>query len=91
MNILDAPIFTDPTMEIFDACGFNRGLQYLLHPKSALQLARLYKEGYSQGKQQKENGAHTQMGGIVAIRPPGIVTYHFASEYLGDFTESFTN
>ena len=89
LKISDAPIYTDPTLEIFDACGLNRGLQYLLHPKSALQLARLYKDGYAQSKQKKENGSHTQMGGIVAIKPPGIVTYYFASEFLGEFDDTY--
>jgi peroxiredoxin len=88
LNIMDAPIFTDPTMEIFDACGLNRGLKYLLNAKAILQAGKLYKEGYTQGTQKKENGAHTQMGGIMAIKPPGQVTYHFASEYLGDFDDS---
>jgi peroxiredoxin len=87
LNITDANIFTDPTMEIFDACGFNRGLKYLVNAKTVLQGIKLYNEGFSQGTQKKENGAHTQMGGIIAIRPPGIVTYHFASEYLGHFDD----
>jgi peroxiredoxin len=88
VNILDAPIFTDPTLEIFDACGFNRGLKYLLNPLSAIQMAKLYRDGYTQGTQTKDNGLHTQMGGIVAIKPPGQVTYHFASEYLGDLEDA---
>jgi hypothetical protein len=87
MKIFDAPIFTDPTLEIFDACGFNRGLEYLLTPKSALSMAKLYMGGYSQGQQKKENGFHTQMGGILAFKPPGQVTYQFKSEYLGDFDD----
>lgn len=87
MNVLDAPIFTDPSLEIFDACGLNRGIKYLVSPGTVIQAAKLYKEGYSQGKQVKENGFHTQMGGVMAIKPPGQVTYYFASEYLGDFED----
>lgn len=88
LGLLDAPIFTDPTLEIFDACGFNRGLNFLLTPMSAVKMAKLYWEGYSQGKQSKETGAHTQMGGIAVFKPPGLLTYHFVSAYLGDFDDS---
>ncbi|MDO9183373.1 MAG: AhpC/TSA family protein [Bacteriovorax sp.] len=87
MNVSDAPIFTNPNHEIFDACGFNRGVKYLMTPQSAMKMVKLYWEGYSQGTQQKGNGEHTQMGGILAIKPPGKVTYHYVSEYLGDFDE----
>ena len=87
LKIPNAIIFTDPTLEIFDACGFNRGLKYLVNAKTVLQGIKLYKDGFSQGEQKKENGSHLQMGGIIAMKPPGIVTYHFASEYLGHFDE----
>lgn len=85
LKLKDAVVFTDPTLEIFDACGFNRGLKYLVNAKTLLQGIKLYNEGYTQGEQKKENGSHIQMGGIIAVKPPGIVTYHFASEYLGHF------
>lgn len=87
LNIPEAPIFTDPSLEIFDACGLNRGLKYLVNAKTVLQGIKLYNEGYTQGAQSKETGFHTQMGGIIAIKPPGQVTYHFASEYLGHFDD----
>jgi peroxiredoxin len=85
LKIKDLLVFTDPSLEIFDACGFNRGLKYLVNAKTVLQGIKLYNEGFSQGVQTKENGSHLQMGGIIALKPPGIVTYHFASEYLGHF------
>lgn len=87
LKIPNALIFTDPTLEIFDACGFNRGLKYLVNAKTVLQGIKLYKDGFTQGEQKKDNGSHLQMGGIIALKPPGIVTYHFASEYLGHFDD----
>lgn len=87
LKIPNALIFTDPSLEIFDACGFNRGLKYLINAKTILQGIQLYKEGFSQGVQKKDNGSHLQMGGIIALKPPGIVTYHFASEFLGHFDD----
>lgn len=87
LKIPNALVFTDPTMEIFDACGFNRGLKYLINAKTLLQGIQLYQDGFTQGVQTKKNGSHLQMGGIIALKPPGIVTYHFASEFLGHFDD----
>lgn len=85
VNARDALIFTDPTLEVFDACGLKRGIFNLVNPKSLKGAIGLSKEGYSQGAWDTRTGTHTQMGGVVAIKPPGNVVYHFVSEYLGDF------
>lgn len=81
----DAPVFTDPTLEVFDACGLKRGLMNLVDPRGVARMISLSKEGYSQGAMDKRTGHHTQMGGVVAFKPPGTAVYHFISNYLGDF------
>ena len=87
LKIPHALIFTDPSLEVFDACGFNRGLKYLVNAKTVMEGLKLYNEGYTQGIPTKATGSNLQMGGIIAMKPPGIVTYHFASEYLGHFED----
>ncbi len=84
MKVLDAQIFTDPSLEVFDACGLNRGLTYLLSTSTVRGFYKLKKQGFSQGKQQKENGYHRQMGGVIVMSKTGQVLYHYASHYLGD-------
>ena len=80
-----APIFTDPTLQAFDACGLKRSPLNLIDPRGAKRMYDLVNEGYNQGTADKRTGFHTQMGGVVVFRPPGIVAYHFISDYLGDF------
>jgi len=87
LKIPNALIFTDPSLEIFDACGFNRGIKHLVNIKTIVEGFKMHKEGFSQGEQKRDNGSHLQLGGIIAIKPPGVVTYHFASEYLGHFDD----
>jgi hypothetical protein len=85
IKALDAPVFTDPSLEVFDACGMKRGIVNLIDPRSVGKFISLSKKGYSQGTINETTGAHTQMGGVVAFKPPGTVVYHFVSNYLGDF------
>jgi hypothetical protein len=85
MNIYSAPIYTDPSLKTFDASGMYRSIANLLHPGSLKEFVGLHAKGYRQGNSKKENGFHTQMGGVMVIRPEGSVTYHFCSKYLGNF------
>lgn len=85
MNVQDAEIYTDPSLEVFDACRLNRSALKLLSIKSAAEMMKLKKQGYSQGKWDTDSGIHRQMGGVVAIKHPGKVVYHFVANYLGDF------
>lgn len=85
MNVHEAEIYTDPTLQVFDACRMNRSIFKLLSFKSGKSVLRLKKEGYAQGEWKSDTGSHRQMGGVVAIKPPGKVVYHFVANYLGDF------
>ncbi len=87
LNILDAEIYTDPHMKTFDACGFNRGLTYLVNAASVKKMYLLSKQGHTQGKMKSENGSHRQMGGVMVLSRVGEVLFHYCSEHLGDFPE----
>lgn len=84
LGVQNAPIFTDPTLQTFKACGMLRGLNYLVNSKTLKRMFELQKEGYSNNVTDFKSGSHRQMGGVVAIKEPGQVLYHFAAEYLGD-------
>ncbi len=85
IHAVNAPVFTDPTLQVFDAAGFKRSLLNLMDPRGVKRIIGLSKEGYSQGAMDSRTGAHTQMGGVIAFKPPGLVVYHFISHFLGDF------
>ncbi|MCJ8277434.1 MAG: redoxin domain-containing protein, partial [Bdellovibrionales bacterium] len=42
----DAPIFTDPTLDVFKAAGFRRGFLAALGPKSIVKGVQLYGQGH---------------------------------------------
>ena len=87
MNVQDADIYTDPSLEVFDACGMNRGMKNLVNLKSIKGVRKLQKKGYSQGSF-KDSGANRQMGGVLVLKRVGEVLYSFASEFVGDLAES---
>lgn len=85
LKIPDATIYTDPTLKTFDAAGMLRGIFHIVSPRSVIAMTNLAIQGHRQARSSKETGYHTQLGGVLAIKKPGIVTYHFVSEYIGDF------
>lgn len=85
-NLQSTPIYTDPTLATFEACGLRHVDTKNLDAKSLNAISLLEKRGYEL-KLIKDDGSDTQLGGVVAIKPPGIVTYHFVSDYIGDFDE----
>jgi len=84
----DAEIYTDPSLETFEACGLKKGLRYLVNFKSMKSMMALKKKGYHMSEWEDGNGDKTQMGGILAFKDPGLLTYHYVSEYLADFDET---
>lgn len=84
LKITDALIYTDPSLKTFDACGLKRSLGALLNPKGVKKFMELREQGHKQGSWSFSSGSHTQMGGVIAMKPPGKVVYHFVSNYLGD-------
>ncbi|MEC7276546.1 MAG: AhpC/TSA family protein [Bdellovibrionota bacterium] len=87
LGVQEAPIYTDPSLEAFEACGLNRGLRYLMNFSSLRDLAIAKKNGYK-SNWTEEHGDKTQLGGIVAFKKPGILLYHFVSESLMDISDS---
>lgn len=85
INAPETEIYTDPSLESFDACGMQKGLSYLINFKSMKNMYKLSKAGHKAKKWDEELGDKTQMGGVVAFKKPGLVLYHHISTHLGDF------
>ncbi len=86
-NLVDVPIYTDPTLEAFKATGLIHTDTQNLDAKSLKMIKELEAKGYSL-KIIENGGDDTQLGGVIAIKPPGLVTYHFVSKFIGDFDEN---
>ena len=87
MSVQTAEIYTDPSLDTFEACGMSSGVTKLVNFKSLSAMRKLNKEGYTQGDF-KDSGSHKQMGGVVIFKKPGQLIYHYASEHLGDFDDT---
>lgn len=85
-NLEKAIIYTDPTLSTFKAAGLIHTNTVDLDQASLKAIKDLESRGYSL-KIIDNDGDDTQLGGIVFIKPPGQVTYHFISEYIGDFDQ----
>lgn len=58
--------------------------KYLVKTKTLKKMFELRKLGYENKITDFQSGSHKQMGGVVALKDPGVLLYHFVSEYLGD-------
>ncbi|WP_372656155.1 AhpC/TSA family protein [Halobacteriovorax sp.] len=85
LNIKDAEVYTDPSLEVFKACGMDRSFTNYVSFKSLVELRKLRKQGYTGGDYSEGAGDTFQNGGVVGFKDPGKVIYHFTSKYLGDF------
>lgn len=85
LKIEGATIFTDPSLKSFHSAGFKRGFFKALGPKSIINGINLSKQGHKQGVYTKDQGDLWQLGGILAVKPGGKVTYQYISEATGDF------
>jgi len=90
LNILEAPVFTDPTLTVFKSCGFKRGFLAALGPKSLIEGYSLMKKGH-ENKREEGSGDYWQMGGIVAVQTDGRVTFHHICQSLGDYPDELEN
>lgn len=88
LKTTDLEIYTDPSLETFEACGLKKGLRYLVNFKSMKSMIDLKKKGYQMSAWEEEYGDKNQMGGILAFKDPGLLLYHYISNYLGDFDDT---
>jgi hypothetical protein len=78
---LDVPLYTDPSLETYRALAFNRGLsRTAFNPRTWSHAVRALVGGFVQGRTQ---GDPLQLGGVVVVRPDGLVAYRYASAEAG--------
>lgn len=83
LGLLDATVYTDPSLNSFHAAGFQRGFLRTFSPRSMLNVVRLKGQGYTNGS--TDSGDYWQLGGVLVIKKDGKIAYHFISEAVGDF------
>lgn len=77
----DGPIYTDPSLAVFQAAQLKRGVMKTLNPLSLGKTVGAFMRGHRQGT---TKGDPWQQGGTLVIEPGGRVVWHHASERPGD-------
>lgn len=85
LGLKDAPVYTDPSLNVFHAAGFKRGFLAALGPKSLRAGFKLNTEGVKKASYKKGMGDLWQLGGVLVVKPTGHVAYQYVSERLGDY------
>lgn len=75
------PLFTDPSLRVFDAAGLVRAVSATLNPVGFLQAIGTLRRGFRQGKVQ---GNAWQQGGALVIARDGTVLWKQVSDRPGD-------
>ena len=78
---LNAPVYTDPDLNVYRAIGARHGLRSLLHPMVIVRALQAWKKGY---RQAGVMGDATQVGGLLIVHPDGSIPYVHRSSYAGD-------
>jgi hypothetical protein len=75
-------VYTDPSRKTFDAAALVRTVRNFLHPGGLVASVRAASKGFLPGA--KVQGDALQLGGVLVVRPPDRVSFHYASRYVGD-------
>ena len=75
------PLYTDPSLAVYQAAGLKRGVLTVLDPRAALSALGALRAGSRQGRTQ---GDQWQQGGVLVISPSGEVLWSQVSDYAGD-------
>lgn len=75
------PVYTDPTLAVYDAAHLVRGLATVLTLGAVRRTIGALRRGFRQGRTQ---GSALQQGGALVIAPGGRLLWQFASTGPGD-------
>ncbi len=78
---LEFPLFTDPDRRTYAALGTRRSVIGILHTGTLRSAVRAWRQGHRQDGVQ---GDPMQLGGVVVIRPGGMVAMVQRSVHAGD-------
>lgn len=77
----DGPLYTDPSLAVYEAAQLERGLSTLLRPGTVTRAFGALRRGARQGM---VRGDGLQQGGVLVVDTDGRVRYHHVSRYPGD-------
>jgi hypothetical protein len=77
----DGPLYTDPSLAVFQAAELKRGVGTVLDPRALMPTLKALAGG---GKQGRTQGDTWQQGGVLVIAAGGAIKWHQASERPGD-------
>jgi len=75
------PIYTDPSLKVFEAAHLERGVFTVFNPAALGRTVGALRRGFRQGRTQ---GDALQQGGVIAIATDGRVLWHHISHGPGD-------
>lgn len=90
LQITDAPLYVDPSLEAFKTLGFK----YVSDPYAgdARQNIQKYVDrGFQPGDYKEVAGNGQQLGGIIAIKPGNQVAFHYIMKVAGDYPAEITS
>lgn len=74
-------VYSDPTLQVFQALSFERGLLSALKPQAWKRGLEAFRSGFRQGRVQ---GDAQQLGGMLAVSRSGDTLYTYRSQFAGD-------
>ncbi len=74
-------LLVDPTLRSYHAAGLRRGRKEVASPRLVTNAWRSWRRGFRQGAVQ---GDPFQLGGVLVIRPGGVVTHRHVDRVAGD-------
>ena len=75
------PLYTDPSLAIYNAASFKRGVLTTLNPSSVVRTIGSLRRGF---RQTSTKGDPWQQGGVLIIRPSGDILWRHESAGPGD-------
>lgn len=79
---ITTPVYVDPTRASYRALGMKRGLVSTLLALGTLKHGiRAFRAGFRQGRTQ---GDPFQLGGVLVVRPGGLIAFRYLSDEAGD-------
>ena len=77
----DGPVYTDPSLAVYQAAQLKRGVARTFDPRALGDTVGAFMRGHRQGRTQ---GDPWQQGGVLVIAPSGDVLWQHASDRPGD-------
>jgi hypothetical protein len=77
----DGPLYTDPSLKVFEAAHLERGVFKVVNPSALISSIGALARGARQGRVQ---GDQLQQGGVIVVAPGNELLWQHTSKYPGD-------